>query len=76
MELASGANGFNECRASASGVPLASSCTFVVGDSPPYPGPPFGFVDACPHDGGAPVDAGVDAPADGATDAADAAGDL
>jgi hypothetical protein len=57
VEKAGGANGWNECIASASGVPLATSCTYVMAYGPPITsGSGFHWVDACPSDGGTPGD--------------------
>jgi hypothetical protein len=54
VERASGANGQNDCAASATGSPQATSCTFAVAYGPipsPQPGS-FAWRDACTGDGG------------------------
>jgi hypothetical protein len=61
LEVAGGANGFNDCVASASGVPLATSCTFATATQGFNGHGPFGFVDACGTDGGAAGDSATDA---------------
>jgi hypothetical protein len=76
LEVASGANGLNDCVSSVSGVPLATSCLFAVGYQPFDTAPgTFGFRDACATDAGIPADANADAPADSASGAPDAGGD-
>jgi hypothetical protein len=55
LEVAGGANGENDCIASVSGVPLATSCTYALAYQLPDYGP-FGFVHACGTDGGAAGD--------------------
>jgi hypothetical protein len=76
LEVAGGHNGHNDCIASASGVPLATSCTYALGYDLANTGP-FGFVEGCITDAAAAVDSGTDAGSadSGASDAADAAGE-
>jgi hypothetical protein len=52
VEVAGGANGENDCIASVSGVPLATSCTYALAYQGFNGTGPFGFVDACGTDGG------------------------